>query len=80
MNYSKDDADRLLKRLEQAADRDPEFSESDMEALHEIVQAWRGWVALGRGAKWVITVLGLIAAAVASWQVLTKALKDGFGS
>jgi hypothetical protein len=76
MNYSKQEADRLLERLERHLDKDPDFSESDRAALHEMAQAWRGWVSLGRGAKWIITVLGLIAAAVASWGVLAGVIKD----
>jgi hypothetical protein len=76
MKYSKEDADRLLTLVEQHLEKAPEFSSSDMAALHEMVQAWRGWVALGRGAKWLITALGLVAAAAASWGVLAGVLKE----
>ena len=80
MKYSKEEADRLLSKVEQLATKEPDFTDSEVQALHEMLQAWRGWVALGRGAKWVITVLGLVAAAIASWSVLTKALKEWLGS
>ena len=75
MKYTKEEADRLLTLVEQHLKSAPEFTATDMAALHEMVQAWRGWVSLGRGAKWVITVLGLIAAAVASWSVLANEIK-----
>jgi hypothetical protein len=78
MSYSKQEADRLLNRLEQHLEMDPNFSESDLAALHEMTQAWRGWIALGRGAKWVIVSLGLIAAAVTSWGILASVVKDWF--
>ena len=76
MNYSKDETNRLLEKLEAHLSADPEFSSSDMMALHEMLQAWKGWVALGRGAKWIITTLGLLAAAIASWSVLASTIKE----
>ena len=76
MQYSKEETNRLLEKLERKLESAPDFTPSDMAALHEMVQAWRGWVALGRSAKWIITSLGLIAAAVASWGVLAGRLKD----
>ena len=76
MNYSKDEAQRLLEKLEAHLNKAPDFTSSDMAALHEMLQAWKGWVALGRGAKWIITTLGLIAAAIASWAVLASTIKD----
>ena len=76
MNYSKDEAQRLLEKLESHLNKAPDFTSSDMAALHELVQAWKGWVALGRGAKWLITTLGLVAAAIASWAVLASTIKD----
>lgn len=75
MKYPPEKTEELLAEVEKMVGKSPDFSPSDVAALHEMMQAWRGWVALGRGAKWVITVLGLIAAAVASWSVLAKALK-----
>lgn len=76
MKYSPEETDRLLSKVEQLATRAPDFSESDMAALNDMVQAWRGWLSLGRFFKWAITGLGLLAAAVASYQVLIKAVKD----
>lgn len=76
MNYSKEETNRLLEKLERKFEAAPDFSDSDVAALHEMVQAWRGWVALGRSAKWIITALGLVAAAVASWGVLAGRIKD----
>lgn len=75
MRYTKEETDRLLALVEQHMAQAPEFSSSDTAAIHEMVQAWKGWIALGRGSKWLITALGLVAAGVASWGVLTGALK-----
>lgn len=76
MAYSKDETNQLLEKLEEHLSKDPDFSNSDLEALREMLQAWRGWVALGRGAKWIITTLGLIAAAIASWSVLASTVRE----
>lgn len=76
MRYNKEDTERLLVQLEEHLKKAPEFSSADVAALHELLQAWRGWAALGKGTKWLITVLGLLAAAIASWNVLGKAIKD----
>jgi len=76
MSYTKPQADQLLNRLEQHLQAAPDFSAEDKAALHAMAQAWRGWVALGRASKWIITGLGLIAASVASWGVLTGALRN----
>lgn len=76
MRYTKEETDRLLALLEKHIAEAPEFSRSDNIAIHEMLQAWRGWVSLGRGAKWIITTLGLIAAAIASWGVFASSIKD----
>ena len=75
MRYTKEQSDRLLALLEQHLEKDPGFSKSDQAALQEMMLAWKGWIALGRGTKWLITALGLVAAAVASWGVLSATLK-----
>jgi hypothetical protein len=76
VSYTKPQSDQLLTRLEQHLAQAPDFTLEDKAALHAMAQAWRGWIALGRASKWIITGLGLVAAAVASWSVLTGALRD----
>jgi hypothetical protein len=76
MSYTKPQSDQLLTRLEQHLAQAPDFTPEDKAALHSMAQAWRGWVALGRMGKWIITGLGLLAAAIASWGVLAGVLKD----
>lgn len=67
--------DALLDKLERQLHA-PDFSESERAALHEMVNAWRGWQQLGRFAKWLIVGLGLIATAVASLTTLSAAAKE----
>lgn len=80
MKYTPEESERLLSKVEALTERQADFSPSEIAALQEMMQAWRGWVALGRGAKWIITALGLIAAAVASWSVIARAVKDWIAS
>lgn len=80
MRYTKEEADRLLTKVEQHIAQSPDFGPEAVAEIHQMLQAWRGWVSLGRGAKWVITALGLVAAAIASWGVLTGALKNWLNS
>ncbi len=40
MQYTKDETNRLLEKLERKLEAAPDFSESDMAALHEMVQAF----------------------------------------
>lgn len=71
--------DALLDKVEQRL-RTPDFSESERAALHEMVNAWRGWQQLGRAAKWLIVGLGLVATAVASFATLSAAAKQAIRS
>lgn len=80
MKYTQEESESLLSKVEAMTEMRSDFTPSEMAALHEMMQAWRGWVALGRGAKWVITGLGLVAAAVASWAVIAKHVKDWLAS
>lgn len=75
MDLDKEQMTALVKKAQEVLDKQPDFSESDLATLHQMLNAWKGWVALGRAARWVIVTLGMAAAAVASWSTLTKAVK-----
>jgi len=78
MAYDKEAADTLLEKLEEHLKKDPDFNASELKALHQMVEAWKGWQALGRAAKWLIVTLGMIAAAVASWSTIAAGIRDLF--
>ena len=76
MRYNQQQIEDLLEKVEGLLSHDKKFSDSDLAAIDEMLKAWRAWTALGRGAKWVITALGLLAALLASMSAISKAIKD----
>lgn len=76
MTHDKKETEALLDKLESHLEEDPSFTSSEIAVIREMVNAWRGWQALGRLAKWIIVTLGLIAAGVASWSALVANFKD----
>ena len=76
MAYDKADTERLLALVEKHVKSSPEYSQEDWDALHSMARAWLGIVAFGRLGKWLITTLGLFAAAAASFTALVHFLKD----
>ena len=72
--------DDLIRKLEAHLEAAPDFSESEIGAIHEMVQAWRGFQALGRAGRWVIITLGLLAGALAAASSLSTSIKAGLKS
>lgn len=71
--YDKETVDILIKKLEKFTDEDSDFSPSEVQALKSMANAWKGWQILGRGTKWLIVALGLLAAGITSINVLLAA-------
>lgn len=69
-----------LRRLIKKAEQDPEFSSDDIEALKQILDAFRGLRAFGRFAKWVVFILAAVAGAVTAWETITSKARTWFGS
>lgn len=76
----KQPADDLIRKLEAHLEAAPDFSESEISAIHEMVQAWRGVQALGKAGRWLIITLGLLAGALAAASSLSASLKEGIKS
>ena len=76
MAYDKHVTARLLALLDTPVTSFPDYSQEDWDALHSMARAWLGIVAFGRLGKWLITTLGLFAAAAASFTALVHFLKD----
>ena len=69
----------LLKRLEAMASRAPEFSEDEVRMIREAIRAYEGLRAFGRGARFVVVALGLVAAFIASWEAITNKVREWLG-
>lgn len=59
ITYSKDETNALLLKVEQHLVADKAFSKEEFEMIHSMVNAWRGWLAMRTGIKWIVTTLGL---------------------
>ena len=66
------DGEREAEALRRLLDAAPAagLSESDVRVLREVIAAFEGWRALGRGVRLLVVTLGLIAAAIAAWDVI----------
>ena len=76
----KQPTDDLIRKLETHIEAAPDFSDSEISAIHEMVQAWRGIQALGKASRWVIVSLGLVAGALAAASSLSTSIKAGLKS
>ena len=76
----KQPSDELIRKLEEHLQAAPEFSASEIGAIHEMAAAWRGLQALGKAGRWIIVTLGLIAGGLTAASVLSDSVKTGLKS
>lgn len=71
------DPDRIAGALQRLLDGAPAagLTEQDVDALHRIIAAYRGWQILGRATKWLIAVLVTLAVAAVAWDTLASHLR-----
>lgn len=67
--------DDLITRIEKKADCDPEFTDEEREIIHKMIKAYRGWIALGWGFKWVTMVLAGLAGAIAAYKTIIEEVR-----
>ena len=76
MSMNKAESEALLQKVEKVADKAPEITQEELVAIRAMINAWRGWLFLGKASKWLIVSLGLLAGLVVSVNTLTSALRD----
>jgi hypothetical protein len=64
----------LLKKLVEKAPA-AGFSADEVALLRQVLDAYRGWAALGRATRFLVVSLALVAAAVAAWETLIGKLR-----
>ena len=64
-----------LSSIERKAATDPCFTEQEKTVLREMIRVYRGWQFVGKVAKGAIVVVGLIAAALASYKTVISEVK-----
>ena len=71
---------QALRRLIAKAEKDPDFTPQDIEALKAIAEAFKGFQFFGRFSKWVIFILASIAGAITVWEQLISKVRTWLGS
>lgn len=71
----KQPSEELIRKVEAHLEAAPDFSESEIAAVHEMVQAWRGLQSLGKASRWIIITLGLIAGALTAASAVSASIK-----
>jgi hypothetical protein len=64
-----------LQRLLRAAPA-AGLSAADVDALREIIKAFEGWRALGRGVRFLVVTLGIVAAGIAAWETIAGKVRS----
>ena len=65
----------LLRRLETAAAGSSQFTADEVAMIREAIKAYEGFRAFGRGARFVVVALGLLAAGIAAWETIATRVK-----
>lgn len=75
----KDDRDKevndLLQRLQDKVANDPQFTAADEEAIHKMLKAYRGLLAIRTLSAFTIVTLAGIATIMASYKTIMTGLK-----
>jgi hypothetical protein len=64
-----------LQRLLRAAPA-AGLSGADVDALREIIKAFEGLRALGRGVRFLVVTLGIVAAGIAAWETIAGKVRS----
>lgn len=56
--------------------KEKSFTQEEQEVLQRMIKAWRGWMAFGKGFKFIVVALGLVAAFALSISQIIESLKN----
>ncbi len=68
--------EHLMQQLEAWRREHPQLDPEEHKIVLEVVDAWRGWKAIGRVLRWLVLGLGTAAAAVVALDQLAAKLKS----
>lgn len=70
----------VLRKVMAKAEQDPDFSPEDLKSLHEMAEAFRGVMYLGRVGKWFIVGLAALAGGFTAWDQVSERIRVWLGS
>jgi hypothetical protein len=68
--------DDLMRRHEEWLKEHPQLDPEEHKIVLEVVDAWRGWKAIGRIVRVVVVILGTLAATSVAWDQLVAKVKQ----
>lgn len=68
--------DDLMRRHEEWLREHPQLDPEEHRIVLEVVDAWRGWKAIGRILRVGVVLLGTVVAGFAAWDQLVAKLKN----
>ena len=66
----------VLDKLEKHATADPDFTSEEKALIRQIIEAYRGWSALGKATKGFIAFLVIVSGGVTAGGIILGALKS----
>lgn len=67
--------DDLMRRHEEWLEKHPQLEPEEHKIVLEVIDAWRGWKAIGRIIRVGVVLLGTLVAAFAAWDAVVAKLK-----
>lgn len=67
--------DDAIEKLEQIVEGMPQFTQEEHKLVKEVLEAYRGWLVLGKAMKLLIVILAGVSATVVASGHLKTALK-----
>jgi hypothetical protein len=61
---------QVLEKLEEAVDSSSQFTPEEVALIKRLVEAYKGWLFVGKTGKFIILVLATIAGAIAAYDVI----------
>ncbi len=68
--------DDLMRRHEEWLKEHPQLDPDEHRIVLEVIDAWRGWKAIGRIVRVAVVTLGTLVAAFAAWDALVAKVKS----
>lgn len=68
--------DQHIDKLKELIEASKDFDDTEVRLLKKFIEAYRGWIVVGRFGKLILTFLTAIAAGVAAWDSTVQTIKS----
>lgn len=74
-NLSETEKSEMLNKLNQVVCHSPEFTKEETLLIRRLLEAYRGWIFVGRMGKLILLMLAIVAAGMSAYEQIIKAIK-----